>query len=84
MNSQSKIILILVGLLLGFILLFGVFIFYSISQYAYDDFHERLRIRAVTTAKIQLDYHEDSNYLKNFKEEYLIKLTNEKDFIFEL
>lgn len=84
MNSQSKIILILVGLLLGFILLFGVFIFYSISQYAYDDFHERLRIRAVTTAKIQLDYHEDSNYLKNFKEEYLIKLTNEKDNIFEI
>jgi signal transduction histidine kinase len=84
MNTQSKIILVLFSILIGFVLLFGVFIFYSISQYAYEDFNERLQIRAVTAAKIELDYHQDRSYLKNFKEEYLQKLSEEKDYIFKL
>ena len=61
--------------------MFGGFIYYTLTQYSYQDFHERLHIRAVTTAKIQLEYHKEGSYLKSFKAEYLEKLANEQDFI---
>lgn len=84
MKTQNKIILLLSSILLSFILVFGGFIYYTFTQYSYQDFHERLHIRAVTTAKIQLEYHREGSYLKSFKTEYLEKLTNEKDYIFAL
>lgn len=65
-------------------MVFGGFIYYTFTQYSYQDFHERLHIRAVTTAKIQLEYHREGSYLKSFKAEYLEKLANEKDYIFAL
>ncbi len=65
-------------------MVFGGFIYYTFTQYSYQDFHERLHIRAVTTAKIQLEYHREGSYLKSFKTEYLEKLANEKDYIFSL
>jgi signal transduction histidine kinase len=84
MKTQNKIILLLSAILLSFILVFGGFVYYSFTQYAYQDFHERLHIRAVSTAKIQLEYHREGSYLKSFKAEYLEKLANEKDYIFAL
>ena len=81
MKTQNKIILTLTIILLSFILMFGGFIYYTLTQYSYQDFHERLHIRAVTTAKIQLEYHKEGSYLKSFKAEYLEKLANEQDFI---
>ncbi len=84
MKTQNKIILLLSGILLSFILVFGGFIYYTFTQYSYQDFHERLHIRAVTTAKIQLEYHREGSYLKSFKAEYLEKLANEKDYVFAL
>jgi signal transduction histidine kinase len=84
MKTQNKIILLLSSILLSFILVFGGFIYYTFTQYSYQDFHERLHIRAVTTAKIQLEYHREGSYLKSFKAEYLEKLANEKDYIFAL
>lgn len=84
MKTQNKIILLLSSILLSFILVFGGFIYYTFTQYSYQDFHERLHIRAVTTAKIQLEYHREGSYLKSFKTEYLEKLANEKDYIFSL
>lgn len=84
MKTQNKIILLLSSILLSFILVFGGFIYYTFTQYSYQDFHERLHIRAVTTAKIQLEYHREGSYLKSFKADYLEKLANEKDYIFAL
>lgn len=84
MKTQNKIILLLSTILLSFILVFGGFIYYTFTQYSYQDFHERLHIRAVTTAKIQLEYHREGSYLKSFKAEYLEKLANEKDYVFAL
>ncbi|MBP6619495.1 MAG: HAMP domain-containing histidine kinase [Leadbetterella sp.] len=84
MKTQNKIILLLSAILLSFIVVFGGFIYYTFTQYSYQDFHERLHIRAVTTAKIQLEYHREGSYLKSFKAEYLEKLANEKDYIFAL
>ncbi len=84
MKTQNKIILLLSSILLSFILVFGGFIYYTFTQYSYQDFHERLHIRAVTTAKIQLEYHREGSYLKSFKAEYLEKLANEKDYVFAL
>jgi signal transduction histidine kinase len=84
MKTQNKIILLLSAILLSFILVFGGFIYYTFTQYSYQDFHERLHIRAVTTAKIQLEYHREGSYLKSFKAEYLEKLANEKDYVFAI
>lgn len=84
MKTQNKIILLLSSILLSFILVFGGFIYYTFTQYSYQDFHERLHIRAVTTAKIQLEHHREGSYLKSFKAEYLEKLANEKDYVFAL
>ena len=84
MKTQNKIIILLSSILLSFILVFGGFIYYTFTQYSYQDFHERLHIRAVTTAKIQLEHHREGSYLKSFKAEYLEKLTNEKDYVFAL
>jgi signal transduction histidine kinase len=84
MNTEKKIISLLSSILLSFILAFGGFVYYNFTQYSYQDFHERLHIRAVTTAKIQLEYHKEGSYLKSFKAEYLEKLTNEKDYIIAL
>lgn len=84
MKTQNKIILTLTVILFSFILVFGGFIYYTLTQYSYQDFHERLHIRAVTTAKIQLEYHKEGSYLKSFKTEYLEKLANEKDYIIRL
>jgi signal transduction histidine kinase len=84
MSTQNKIISLLFAILLGFILIFGGFIYYSITQYSYRNFHERLHIRAITTAKIELDFHKDASYMKEFKSEYLEKLAKEKDFIVAL
>ena len=84
MSIQNKIISLLFAILFGFILIFGGFIYYSITQYSYRNFYERLHIRAITTAKVELDFHKDASYMKEFKSEYLEKLAKEKDFIVAL
>ncbi len=81
MKIQNKIIFILIAIFLLYTLLFSGFIYYSISNYAFTDFYKRLEIRAVTTAKIQLETEGDVNSIKEIRQEYLEKLPDEKEFI---
>ena len=84
MKIQNKIIYILVSIFLLYTLLFSVFIYYSISNYAFTDFHKRLEIRAATTAKIQLEHPTDVTTIKEIRQDYLEKLPNEREYIFQL
>lgn len=84
MKIQIKIVLLLLVVFITFTLIFSGFIYFSISQYSFADFYKRLEIRAATTAKVELDYQKNTASIKELKSEYLEKLTNEQDYIFEI
>ncbi len=84
MKIQNKIIYILVSVFLVYTLIFSGFIYYSITNYAFTDFYKRLEIRAITTAKIQLENQDDVNVILELRQEYLEKLPDERDYIFEI
>lgn len=64
--------------------MFSGFIYYSISNYAFTDFHKRLEIRAATNAKIKLEHKRESDILRELRQEYLEILPNEKEYYIEL
>lgn len=84
MKVQHKIIYLLISIFVLYTLLYSVFIYYSISEYAFTDFYKRLEIRAATTAKIQLERPHDVGSIKEMRQEYLEKLPNQKEYIFQL
>lgn len=81
MSTRRKLVILLFASLFAIILLFSGFIYYNLIEYSYADFHARLHTRALTTAKIELESNKEADYLKQFKAEYLEKLTNEQHFI---
>ena len=81
MSTQRKLVILLFVSLFAIILLFSGFIYYNLIEYSYADFHGRLHTRALTTAKIELESNKEADYLKQFKAEYLEKLTNEQHYI---
>lgn len=81
MSTQRKLVILLFASLFAIILLFSGFIYYNLIEYSYADFHARLHTRALTTAKIELESNQEADYLKQFKAEYLEKLTNEQHHI---
>lgn len=84
MKVQNKIIYILIIIFVSYTLVFSGFIYYSISNYAFTDFYKRLEIRAITTAKSQLEHESDVNIIKELRQEYLEKLQDEEIRIFPL
>ncbi|UGU16995.1 HAMP domain-containing histidine kinase [Sinomicrobium kalidii] len=78
MNTRNKIIIFLTAITLGYILIFSGFIYFSIENYSYIDFYKRLEIRAITAAKIELEHQQDSDVLREIRQEFLEKLPNEK------
>ena len=84
MKIHNKIIILLVGVFLFYTLIFSVFIYYSISDYAFNDFYKRLEIRAVTTAKIELEHPNDVTTIVEMNQDYLEKLPNQKTLIFKV
>lgn len=83
MKLQNKIVYILLTAFLGYTLLFSGFIYYSISRYSFEDFYKRLEIRAIATAKIELENPEIDNIVKQLRQEYLEILPNESHLILE-
>ncbi|MCB0487787.1 MAG: HAMP domain-containing sensor histidine kinase [Cyclobacteriaceae bacterium] len=84
MKLQTKLIFILIGIFFTYSLLFSGFIYYSISNYAFTDFYKRLEIRAATTAKIQLEPHNEVSSVREIRQEYLEKLPNQREFVIKL
>ncbi|MCE7053350.1 HAMP domain-containing histidine kinase [Algoriphagus sp. AGSA1] len=83
MKLQNKIIYILLTAFIGYTLLFSGFIYYSISRFAFTDFYKRLEIRAIATAKIELEKQKDGNVVQQLRQDYLEPLTNEQHLILE-
>jgi signal transduction histidine kinase len=82
MNTQTKTTLLFLSSFLAIILIFSGFIYAQISSYSYVDFFNLLKIRAITTAKAELDILSDE--MAEFRMEYLDQLPNEQDYIFKI
>ena len=83
MKLQNKIVYILLTAFLGYTLLYSGFIYYSISRFSFADFYKRLEIRAIATAKIELENLRDDNMVQQLRQEYLEVLPNESYLILE-
>ncbi len=83
MKLQNKIVYILLTAFLGYTLLFSGFIYYSISRFSFTDFYKRLEIRAIATAKIELESQSDNTEVQQLRQDYLETLPNENHVILE-
>lgn len=83
MKTRSKIVLMLVTIFVGLILAFSIFVYIFISRYYFRDFYERLETRSYSTARSELETHHETKWVKRFKQEYLQRLPEEKNYILE-
>lgn len=79
MKTRYRITLMLSSIILGIILVFSLFLYTFVSNYAFTDFYKRLETRSNSTARITLD--PENKYLEDFKNEYLVKLPEERNYI---
>jgi signal transduction histidine kinase len=84
MKTRSRIVLMLSGIFLGLIVAFSTFLYVFISRYYFSDFYERLETRSISTAHSELEKHDDSQWVKRFKKEYLQRLPEERNYIIEI
>jgi len=85
MKIQRKLLLLLFGFFITLIVIYSAVIYYAVTNYSYEDFYKRLEIRAITTAKINVDKtDENTAALRELRSEYLERLSNEKHHIFKL
>lgn len=81
MKIHNKIIALLIVVFVIYTLLFSIFIYYSIYNYAFADFYKRLEIRAAITAKIKLEEHSETTSIHEVDQEYLEVLPNQSEYI---
>lgn len=79
MKTRYRITLMLSSIILGIILVFSLFLYTFVSNYAFTDFYKRLETRSNSTARITLD--PENKHLEDFKNEYLVKLPEERNYI---
>lgn len=84
MKLQIKTMLILLTAFLTIIVLFSGFVYLSVSKYSYEDFYKLLEIRAVTTAKVELDQEGGSKEMIALRNEFFEKLPQEKDHYYRI
>jgi signal transduction histidine kinase len=84
MKTRYKIAFLLVVTFTSLILVFSAFLYYFVERYSYQDFYKRLQTRCLITSKINLYNESDQELLQKFKGEYLERLEDEQDYIFEL
>jgi len=83
MKIRTRIILLLSTTFAVLILVFSAFVYVLSSNYLFNDFYDRLKTRTNTTISIQLE-HGDRQSVKEFKEEYLERLPEERSVIVKL
>lgn len=84
MKIQNKIIIVLLSVFLVYTLVFSGFMYYSISGYSFADFYKRLEIRAITTAKSEVEHESEMDVMRELRQEYLEKLQREHIDIFKM
>ncbi|MFN3918080.1 MAG: ATP-binding protein [Flavobacteriales bacterium] len=81
LKTQTKTTLLLLSAFLTIIILFSVFVYFSVINYSFSEFNRLLEIRAVTTAKAELDDRYSLGVV-GLREELFMRLPNETDYIF--
>lgn len=84
MKIRIRIIWLLSTTFAFLVLVFSVFVYVLSSNYVFNDFYDRLKTRSNTTIRIELDHRGDREFVKDFKQEYLEKLPEEKSVVVEL
>lgn len=84
MKIRVRIIWLLSTTFAFLVLLFSAFVYVLSSNYVFNDFYDRLKTRTNTTIRIELDHRGDKQFVKEFKQEYLEKLPEEKSIIVEI
>jgi signal transduction histidine kinase len=83
MKIHTKTTLLLLSAFLSIIVMFSVFVYWSLDKYSHEDFNRLLGIRLITAAKVQLD-GEKSEDVKALRDEFFEKLPHEKDYFFKI
>ncbi len=88
MKTYSKAVLTIVVIFVAYTLIFTGYIYYSFSNFAFEDFYKRLEVRAGTIATMQLGEPDESlkvketynNFLENLPKQqyYILPLNGEK------
>lgn len=84
MKIRIRIIWLLTTTFAILVLIFSAFVFVLSSNYVFNDFYDRLKTRTSTTIRIELDHRGDKEFVKEFKQEYLEMLPDEKSIVVEL
>jgi signal transduction histidine kinase len=83
MRIQTKTSILLITTYVIIITLFSGFVYYLVKDYSHDDFFTLLEMRAITTAKSELDSNGENNEeILKLREEFSEKLPNENEAIF--
>jgi signal transduction histidine kinase len=83
MRIQTKTSILLISTYVIIITLFSGFVYYLVKDYSHDDFYTLLEMRAITTAKSELENNGETNEeILKLKEEFNEKLPNENEAIF--
>lgn len=81
MKTYSKTVLTIVLIFVFYTLIFTGYIYYSFSNFAFEDFYKRLELRAGTIATMQLGEPEESLKVKETYENFLENLPKQKYYI---
>ena len=81
MKTYSKTVLTIVLIFVVYTLIFTGYIYYSFSNFAFEDFYKRLDLRAGTIATMKLGEPEESLKVKETYENFLENLPKQKHYI---
>src|SRR5690606_13149562 len=81
MKTYSKTVLTIVLIFIAYTLIFTGYIYYSFSNFAFEDFYKRLELRAGTIATMELGEPTESLKVKETYESFLENLPNQKSYI---
>lgn len=84
MKTYSKTVLTIVLIFVVYTLIFTGYIYYSFSNFAFEDFYKRLDLRAGTIATMKLGEPEESLKVKETYENFLENLPKQKHYILPL
>lgn len=81
MKTYNKTVLTIVLIFVVYTLIFTGYIYYSFSNFAFEDFYKRLELRAGTIATMKLGEPAESLKVKETYENFLENLPNQKYYI---
>lgn len=81
MKTYSKTVLTIVLIFVVYTLIFTGYIYYSFSNFAFEDFYKRLDLRAGTIATMKLGEPEESVKVKETYNNFLENLPKQKHYI---